>query len=96
MNRLRQTHARGGHWFGHDICNILARLDVYNPNDPFLCTLLQKLNLDSHMFYSLRYKIVSSSDSDCSCRPTQMCCLSLSPALAYMAYQTKVLSYATL
>ncbi len=48
-----QRNMRSNRLFSHDICNILARLDIHNHNDLALHTLLKKLNLNSYVHHSL-------------------------------------------
>ena len=52
---------------GHDVCNILASLDICDHNKLALYTLLNEANLHSHMLHSLMRKIVSLGNGNCSC-----------------------------
>ena len=52
---------------GHDVCNILASLDICDHDNLALYTLLNEANFDSHMLHSFMSKIVSLCNGDCSC-----------------------------
>ena len=53
---LRELRSSG--LLGHDVCNILVRLDVRKHDNFALHALLKKSNFDSHVFYCFVRKIV--------------------------------------
>jgi hypothetical protein len=50
-----------------NICDILARLDIRNHNDPALHTFLKEAKFDFHMLHSFMREIISCSDCNCGC-----------------------------